>query len=173
MEKIMARRTQGSDIWAVVKSETPDEFELLKIECPLNFKPGTDSKDRIETTCLSQEEYKTYLAGGGLKDTGQATFDINADPLKTTHVKLYNLEKSGEMVEWIVGWAGKTKGTVAAIVPTIDELTGIVTLPAGRSWNKFSGYVDSFPMDIDANTTVKTTVTIQRSTAVAWIPETA
>ena len=93
--------------------------------------------------------------------------------LKTTHVKLYNLEKSGEMVEWVVGWAGKTKGAVAAIVPTIDELTGVVTLPAGRSWNKFSGYVDSFPMDIDANTTVKTTVTIQRGTAVAWIPETA
>ena len=63
----MARRTQGTDIWVVDESTTtPGEFELVKIDCPLNFKPGTDSKDRIETTCLSQEEYKTYLEGGGL-----------------------------------------------------------------------------------------------------------
>ena len=91
----MARRTQGTDIWAAVASVTPGEFELLKIECPLNFKPGTDSKDRIETTCLSQEEYKTYLGGGGLKDTGQATFDINADPLKNNACETLQSRKIG------------------------------------------------------------------------------
>ena len=168
----MARRTQGSDIWVVAKSTLiADEFELVKIECPLNFKPGTDSKDRIEDTCLSQEEYKTYMEGGGLKDTGQATFEINADPRKESHGRLYDLELSGEDCTWVVGWAGKTKGSVKNIVPTIDVETGEVTLPTGRSWNKFSGYVDSFSMDIDANTVVKTTVTIQRSSSVAWIRE--
>ena len=54
----------------------------------------------------------------------------------------------------------------------MEAATGAVTLPVGRSWNKFTGYIDSFPMDIDANTVVKTTVTIQRSTKVEWIRET-
>ena len=36
----MARRTQGTDIWVVDESTTtPGEFELVKIDCPLNFKP--------------------------------------------------------------------------------------------------------------------------------------
>lgn len=168
----MARRTQGTDIWMVVDSvAVPGEFELVKIDCPLNFKPGTDSKDRIETTCLSQEQYKEYMEGGGLKDTGQATFDINADPSKPSHGRLYDLEKLGKSATWIVGWAGKNKGAAATIVPTIDAATGEATLPTGRSWNTFDGYVDSFPMDIDANTLVKTTVTIQRTTSVEWLRE--
>ena len=168
----MARRTQGTDIWVVDESTTtPGEFELVKIDCPMNFKPGTDSKDRIETTCLSQEEYKTYLEGGGLKDTGQATFDVNADPRLASHGRMYDLEISGKSRTWIVGWAGKEKGSVKNIVPEVDSATGEVTLPTGRSWNKFDGYVDSFPMDIDSNTVVKTTVTIQRSTSVQWIRE--
>ena len=45
MEKIMARRTQGTDIWVVDESKsTPGEFELVKVVGALNFKPGTDSK---------------------------------------------------------------------------------------------------------------------------------
>ncbi len=72
-----------------------------------------------------------------------------------------------------MGWAGKNKGEAKSIVPTVEAATGAVTLPDGRSWNKFTGYIDSFPMDIDANTVVKTTVTIQRSTKVEWIRETA
>ena len=170
--KIMARRTQGSGVWFVDEvAATPGTYELVEVDCPLNFKPGTDSKDRIETTCLGQEENKTYLDGGGLKDPGQSTFDVNADPRKPSHVRLYNLEKSGKTVQWIVGWAGKDKGSVKNIVPTVEAATGEVTLPTGRSWNKFTGYVDSFPMDVDANTVVKSTVTIQRNTAVEWIPE--
>ncbi len=170
----MARRTQGTSVWFVDEvPATPGTFELVEVDCPLNFKPGTDSKDRIETTCLKQEENKTYLEGGGLKDPGQSTFDVNADPQKPSHVRLYNLSLSGKAVQWIVGWAGKTKGSVKNIVPTIDAQTGEVTLPTTRSWNKFEGYVDTFPMDVDANTVVKSTVTIQRNTSVEWIPETA
>lgn len=170
----MARRTQGTDIWVVDESITlPGEFELVKIVGALNFKPGTDSKDRIEITPLDEEESKQYMEGGGLKDTGQSTFDLNADPKEPSHGRLYDLEVSGKARTFIVGWAGKNKGETKNIVPTVDVATGEVTLPAGRSWNKFTGYIDSFPMDIDANTVVKTTCTVQRSTKVTWIRETA
>lgn len=169
----MARRTQGTYIWWATKSKAePAKWVLNQVECPLNFKPGTDSKDKMENTCLAQEEYKTYEPGGGLSDTGQATFDLNADPSKQSHGDLYDMVDKDENVIWIVGWAGKNKGAVKNIVPEVDETTGEITLPPGRSWNRFEGYVESFPMDIDANTLVKTTVTIQRSTKVAWIRET-
>lgn len=173
MEKIMARRTQGTDAWVVDESATtPGEFELVKIVGALNFKPGTDSKERIEITPLDEEYSKKYMAGGGLSDTGQSTFDLNADPEEASHGRLYDLEISGKERTFIVGWAGKDKGKAKSIVPTVDAATGAVTLPPGRSWNKFTGYVDSFPMDLDANNVVKTTVTVQRSTKVEWIRET-
>lgn len=169
----MARRTQGTDIWVVDESiTTPGEFELVKVVGALNFKPGTDSKDRIEVTPLDEEESKQYMEGGGLKDTGQSTFDLNADPKEPSHGRLYDLEVSGKARTFVVGWAGKNKGEAKNIVPTVDVANGEVTLPAGRSWNKFTGYIDSFPMDLDANTVVKTTCTVQRSTKVAWIRET-
>ena len=58
----MARRTQGTDIWVVDESPTtPGEFELVKVVGALNFKPGTDSKERIETTPLDEEESKKYM----------------------------------------------------------------------------------------------------------------
>lgn len=169
----MARRTQGTCVWFVDEvPATPGTFELVEVDCPSNFKPGTDSKDRIETTCLKEEEYKRYLEGGGLKDPAQATFDVNADPKIASHGRLYDLEKSGKTVQWIVGWAGEKKGSVKNIIPTVDASTGEVTLPTTRSWSKYKGYVESFPMDMDSNTVVKTTCTVQRDTSVDWVRET-
>lgn len=168
----MSRRTQGTMLWFVAMSLTdPTKYELVKVGCPLNFKSGTDSRGRIENTCLEQEDYKTYHDGGGLADTGQSTFDINADPQIASHVRLYDMSTSNETATWIQGWAGKTKGSVKNIVPVVDVDTGEVTLPPGRSWNRFSGYIESFPMDFDADSVVKTALTIQRSTPVEWIPE--
>jgi len=168
----MARRTQGSAIWFVDEvAATPGTFELVEVDCPLNFKPGTDSKSRIEKTCLKEEEDKRYMDGGGLKDPGQATFDVNADPKIASHGRLYDLEQSGKTVQWIVGWAGEKKGSVKNILPTVDANTGEVTLPTTRSWSTFTGYVDSFPMDMDADTVVKTPVAIQRGSSVKWVRE--
>lgn len=168
----MARRTQGTSIWAVVPSKTQQgKFELLKIDCALNFKAGTDTQEKHETTCLENEDSKTYEAG--ISDTGQATFDLNLDPKKPSHVRLYELSKSGENVDWIVGWAGAKKGAMKTVVPSIDINTGVATLPPSRSWNKFKGYVEQFPFDFDGNALVKCSVSIQRSTSVEWIPETA
>lgn len=170
----MARRTQGSMLWFVRATGAvapAAAFELVKVGCPLNFKGGTDSKDKIENTCLEEEDNKSYLEGGGLSDTGQSTFDINADPTIASHGMLYDMV-GGQGVEWIKGWAGKTKGSVKLIVPELDEDTGEVTLPQTRSWSTFKGYVESFPMDSEANSIVKTTVTVQRSTKVKWIRET-
>lgn len=168
----MARRTQGSMVWFVRKNPDTEKFELIKVGCPLNFKPGTDSRDKYDDTCLEQEDNKTYLEGGGLSDPGTASFDINADPTVPSHGMLFDMI-GGQTVEWIKGWAGKTKGSVKSIVPTVEPDTGVVTLPTTRSWTTFKGYVESFPLDTDANTIEKTTVTVQRTTKVDWIREVA
>lgn len=170
----MARRTQGSMVWMVVtKKADPTKFELVKIGHPLNFKPGTDSKEKIEDTDLEQEYNKTYQDGGGLSDTGSATFDINADPNNESHGRLYDMIDSGESAVFVQGWPGAKKGSVSHIVPVVDETSGALTLSAQRSWTTFKGYVDTFPLDFDANTLVKTTVTVQRQEKVKWIRETA
>lgn len=172
--KTMSRRTQGSMLWAVVKKVAdPTKFELMKVGCPLDHKPGTDSKEKIENTCLEEEYNKTYLEGGGLSDTGTATFGLNADPLNASHSRLYDMIDSGESATFIQGWPGKKRGTVKHIVPVVDEDTGEITLSNQRSWTKYTGYVESFPLDFDANTIVKTTVTIQRQSKVDWVRETA
>lgn len=167
----MARRTQGTAVWVVAPTVAdPTKFELLKIGCPQNFKPGTDSKSKIDTTCLEAEEFKSNMLG--LAELGQATFDLKVEPSNASHVRLKQLEEAGAELTWIVGWAGKEKGQVKTIVPTITP-DGNVTLPTGRSWNKFKGYVESFPMDFETDSAVSGTVTVQRTTKVDWIPETA
>lgn len=166
----MARRTQGTAVWAVVPHKTQTgKFELLRIECALNFKAGTDSKEKHETTCLENEGSKSYMAG--ISDAGQASFDINLDPKQPSHVRLYELSKSGQEVEWVIGWSGKDKEAVKNIVPVLESATGVVNLPATRSWNKFKGYVEDFPFEWESNSIVKCTVSVQRTTAVEWIPE--
>lgn len=166
----MARRTQGSVLWFVAPMLTdPSKYELVKVGCPLSFKSGTDSRSKIDTTCLEQEDGKTSM--GGLLDYGQATFDLNVDPQNASHVRLYDLSTSNEDVTWVRGWAGKTKGSVKNIVPTVDADTGEVTLPPGRSWNRFKGYIESFPFDADADSAEKTSLSVQRTNGVEWIPE--
>lgn len=170
----MSRRTQGTALWVIAPTVAdPTKVELLKIGVTGSFKPGTDSKAKIEDTPLEEEVSKRYMAGGGLRDYGAATFDINADPSNATHVRLKQLEEENAELIFVVGWAGKTKGAVKDIVPALDVITGALTLPPGRSWNKFNGYVESFPMDFDADTAVKSSVSIQRTSKVDWITETA
>ena len=167
----MSRRTQGTALWVVAPTvANPAIFEMIKIGCPLNFKPGTDSKSKIDDTCLEAEDYKTNVTG--LAELGQATFDINADPLNPSHVRLKQWEENNTELKFILGWAGTKKGSVKTIVPTVESATGEVTLPSGRSWNTTTGTIDSFPFDIDGDSLVKSTITVQRTSKVAWIPET-
>ena len=169
----MARRTQGSAMWMVVpKTSNPATFELIKIGAPKDHKPGTDTKEKLEITDLEEEYSKKYLDGGGLSDTGTATFSILADPKNPAHQRLFSMVASGESATFIQGWPGEKRGSVVHIVPVVDEATGEVTLSNQRTWTKYKAYVDSFPLDIDANSVVQTTVTLQRQTAPDWVWET-
>lgn len=167
----MSRRTQGTALWVVAPTvANPAIYELIKIGCPLNFKPGTDSKTKIPDTCLEAEYYTSNMTG--LADLGQATFDINADPLNPSHVRLKQWEENDTELKFILGWAGPKKGSVKDIVPELTPATGEVVLPSGRSWNTMTGTIDSFPFDIDGDSLVKSTITIQRKSKVTWVPET-
>lgn len=170
----MARRTQGSAMWMVVsKAADPAKFELIKIGAPKDHKPGTDTKEKLEITDLEEEYSKKYLDGGGLSDTGTATFSILADPKNPAHQRLFSMVASGESATFIQGWPGEKRGSVAHIVPEVDEDTGAITLSNQRTWTKYKAYVDSFPLDIDANSVVQTAVTLQRQTAPEWVWETS
>lgn len=167
----MSRKTQGTNLWIKAPSETdPDEFDLIDVGCIQNLDVGTDSQTSIDITCLSAEEVKEYDEENGLIDPGTTTFDLNADPKIAAHKRLFDLKNSKTRITFIVGWAGKKKGAVAGIVPTMTS-AGVLTLPTGRSWNQFDGTVKDFPFKWDADSVVKTTVTVKRKTVVDWIPE--
>ncbi len=60
---------------------------------------------------------------------------------------------------------GGTGAAAAAEVSADDDFA----LPSTRTWFLFDGYVADFPFDFQANTTVKTAVSVQRSGPGAWV----
>ncbi|MHA3081890.1 phage tail tube protein [Acinetobacter sp. ANC 5383] len=50
-------KVQGSRWWAF------DGTTLIRLVCLKTFDPGSDSAGKIETTCLDDDETKTYIPG--------------------------------------------------------------------------------------------------------------
>ncbi len=162
----MAVLTQGTQIYVLAPTEQdPSIFEVLKIDCPTSFDPGTSPADQIEDTCLEETEARTYLRG--LRSPGEASLTINADPRVESHVRLFELAQQGAIpLKWAVGWSdGKD------IAPTaVQDSNGDYdfNLPTGRTWCVFEGYISDFPFSFEVNSIVSSTITIQRSGPVAW-----
>ena len=154
----MSILSQGTQVYF----KDPADGSIVAVECATAFNPGGAPADQIEDTCL-ESNVRTYKRG--LRTPGQASLTVNADPRNASHIRLHELSEDDtvETIEWYVGWSD---GTAA---PTVDGDN--VTLPAGRTWFTFQGYVSDFPMDFAANSVVTTAATIQRSGGSAWIPK--
>ena len=98
----------------------------------------------------------------GLETPAEAKLSINADPQEATHVRLYALRKVP--LKWAVGWSdGEAPPTLSA--PDGNDFT----LPTGRSWFTFDGYIKTFPFSFEGNNVVKTAITIKRSGESKWV----
>lgn len=159
----MAIKTQGLGLWYV----DPDVGTVMEVGCPTSIDPGSGSPDKIDVTCLNQTKVKQYVAG--LEDTSEAKIGINADPSDPSHIALYaEYEKSPRSnLKFVIGWAdGTTK-------PTFKAATKEWTLPNSRTWFGFDGEIATFPFNFEANSVVKTEITITRSGAGVWTRKTA
>lgn len=153
----MAKRTQGSDLYAI----DPDTEELLIVGCVTSIDGIDTTVEQNETTCLNALT-RTYIAG--LATPGSATFGINTDTDDVSHVRLHQLKTQGKSLKWAVGWS-ESPGTE----PTIDT-SGDFVLPDVRSWIVFDGFMNSFPFSFAQNTVVQSTVGIQVSGEPVLIP---
>lgn len=165
----MSVLTQGTQVYALVPTEAdPSIFEVLNVECPTEFDPGTATADQIEDTCLDETDSRTYKRG--LRSPSEATLTINADPRNASHVRLFELSQGdNQNIKWAIGWAdGKD------IAPTaVQDSNGDYdfNLPTGRTWYVFEGYISDFPFSFEVNSVVSSAITIQRSGPALWIPK--
>jgi hypothetical protein len=165
-EAIMSILTQGTEVYFIDPEDNSDGSSSVRVECATAFNPGGAPADQIEDTCL-ESQIRTYKRG--LRTPGQASLTINADPNKTSHVRLHELSEEETQeninVKWVVGWSDGTSD------PGVDS-NGDWDLPTDRTWFVFEGYVSDFPFDFQQNAVVTTAVTIQRSGGSQWIPKT-
>lgn len=154
----MAQSAQGTEIYAI----DPADNSILKIGCATSFNPGGSPASQLTTTCLEETEASSIP---GLREPGQATLTINADPRDPSHVRLHELfaQNPSPVLKWAVGWPDGM-----GIAPTSDS-GGDFVLPTTRTWYIFQGYIVDFPFDHALNTVISATLPIQRSGGFSWV----
>lgn len=131
----MAIATQGTDGFVLVKSPSdPAVYEAMSLGCVTSIDPGTDTTDQIETTCLKKRTTREYIAG--LTTPGQGSFTLNADPKEASHMVLFGLSKTKEIVGFAIGWSD---GPDTA-VPAVAQIGGIFNISVT---NGGSGYTSA------------------------------
>ncbi|WP_176506362.1 phage tail tube protein [Pseudomonas urethralis] len=163
-------KTQGTDLYAI----DPANNTLLTVGCFTSLDGIDTSIDQIETTCLNSKA-REYEAG--LATPGSATFGINVEPSNADHVRLHQLKTAGTKLRWAVGWGDGLDANGDGIPPTVeteedagDDAPDFV-LPETRTWLTFEGYMNAFPFAFALNDVVKSTVGIQVSGEITWVPK--
>lgn len=146
-----ATKTKGTQLFTVI------DGQVVKFICLKKIGYGQDSFGKIDITCLESES-KEYLRG--IRDPGEGSVEINYDDANTSHNRLIELAKSGDVLDWHVG-SGHSKDA-----PTYSAETG-VNLPPSRSWNSFKAYLnDAAPNDIEVDSVESYTFAIVRTSEV-------
>lgn len=125
--------TAGTDAFILVASDTnPGECVVVDLGCVTSIDPGTDTSDQVETTCL-RDKVRRYVAG--LTTPGQGSINLNADPQSPSHLELFQLSKTKEIIKFAIGWSDGTskpaviqKGGISAVNVT-NGGTGYTTAP--------------------------------------------
>lgn len=149
-----AVKTQGTELFFL----DPTGEVWTRVGCPTTISLQSETAGEIDITCLSSKAPESM---SGFGEAGSATFDIMPNPADPSHARLFALKKSGETLEWAIGWAD------GEAMP--DEV-----LPKTRTWNTFAGHLTNFPFDFQQNDAVRASgLTINISGSVDWIPREA
>ena len=155
----MSVLAQGTHVFFI----DPADDSVVQVKRATALTPGGSPAGQIQETALEDADHQYRR---GLREPGQASMTVNADPNEPSHIRLYELSKSNsqneEKLKWVVGWSDGTEP------PTVD-VDGSWVLPTTRSWFKYEGYVSDFPFDFQLNAIVTTQLTIQRSGGSEWI----
>jgi hypothetical protein len=128
---------------------------MLKVlACPTGWSFSGESRDEIDTTCLSDND-ATFLMG--IKDNGTLSSTVNYDASEETHQLLQSyLQNNVENIWFCVAYSD---GTAA---PTVDSAGGF-DLPATRSYKTFQGLLASVSETGQSNSVVTSDITVRIS----------
>ena len=145
----MPLSAQGTKLYLL----DPVTDTLLQIDCPTGLTIPSAESEQLESTCLDDFD-RQYRPGLGTP--GVVSLNLNFDPGSASHVRLVQLKKSRDTVQWVVGFSDGTS------VPTLDS-AGNVDLPTDRSFITFLGYVAGVPIDAQLNSFYTMEVSVQMS----------
>jgi hypothetical protein len=144
-------KTQGTHIF-FVDNTTDSTGSVTKMACPTGATDGGSEKDQIESTCLDALEAKEFLAG--LSNPGTYTIPFNLIPRDGSHHALYELKRTGAVVDWVIALSeGDGVPTLAA--------NGDMEPPTDRTVFQFKGYVSNVTTDMATNDLVRGTLSLQ------------
>lgn len=146
-------KTQGTHIF-FVDNVTDSTGTVTKMACPTGATDGGGAKDQIETTCLDALVDKEFV--GGLGNPGVWSIPFNLIPRDGSHHALYELKRTGSVVDWLVGLSESDSP------PTLAD-NGDMEPTADRTWFQFKAYVADVVIDLATNDIVRGTLTLQRS----------
>lgn len=149
----MALKTQGSNLY-IIDPDATGGPAVLEVGCVTSLTGISVARDQIDVTCLDSE---ARIFEPGMATPGTATFNINFDPEDETHIRLYDLWRSGAKFEMALGYSD---GSAA---PDLDT-AGLFDLPTTRSWLVFHQvYLSNVPQDLALNSVVTSAVEVQLS----------
>lgn len=157
----MALKTQGTQLY-IIDEGASGGAEVLTVGCVISIDGIEATRDQLESTCL-ESEARTYEPG--MPTPGQMTFGINFDPADSSHVRVYELWRSGVKFEMAMGYSDGTA------TPTLDS-SDMFNLPTTRSWLVFhDAYIANVPQTLALNALVNANVAVQLSGFPDLIPK--
>lgn len=152
-------KVQGSRWFAF----DPETKTVTRLECLKTFDAGSDSAGKIETTCLDEEETKSYTPG--LSDPGDGSLGFDFDTENASHLQIIKWAQAKK--ELTIIFAEPKNDTD---IPTVDN--GVLKLPTNRTFWQFDASLTTPVWKTEADALVNCTVTMQRKTANKLIPKT-
>ena len=152
----MSIKVQKSNLYFI----DPYDNSVVDVECYTNFSGLSNPASEIDVTCIA-DDARQWVSG--LKEPGSVTFGLNPDDRNDSHIRLKQLEDSGEVLNWALA------ALEGSAPPTADS-DGEFVLPSDRVWWLFSGYVQDFPLEGNMNDVYRSTVTIRQSGKSTWVP---
>jgi hypothetical protein len=159
----MAIKTQGTKVY-IIDPEGTNQGDLLQISCVTTANLGGATRDQLDSTCL-ESPARTYEPG--MPTPGQASLSLNFDPSVPSHLRIFELWKSGTKFDMAVGMSDGTED------PGIDT-EGEFDLPSSRSFVVLNDvYFADCPLDFALNALVTAAVTVQKSGLPTLFPKNA
>lgn len=157
-------KTQKTHIF--YRTGAASTFAMARVQGVTGFTPSAGAPTPINVTDLDSDATENIL---GLQDNGTVAYAMNRLPWNDARAAAQNafLEQLvGEERRYVIGYSDGTAP------PTVDSATGVITLPATRSYDQFLGSYGGFSTAFAANDAARITANVSIVGVVDHTPRT-